>query len=110
MNVAKSGGTLHDVLETGLALKADAVLIQEPPSFQKYSHPSFHIIWGKRTATAIRILSGWTPTEIEELEKESEGDIQVIDFRRRSGLSLRIVNVYDQRQFKDGSQGKERPA
>ena len=55
----KNGDVMHDVLESGLALNADFVFIQEPPVFEGYSHVGYSLIRGGRTLVAARKGSGF---------------------------------------------------
>ena len=82
-NCARSGDVLHNLCETGKERKADILLIQEPPTNTKYrpSHPAYHLTWAAKTAIGVRVDTGWRAQVMEEITKESEGYIQVVDLQ-----------------------------
>jgi hypothetical protein len=97
-------------MEMAVKRGADVLLIQEPPTFQHYSHLAFQYIWSPgRVMTARRITSDWTVSTEDRFMKECKGDVQVLALGRRNkqGRVLRVVNVYDNIVHK---QGPERPA
>jgi hypothetical protein len=110
-NVGKCGEALHCLLETAKERKADLVIIQEPPVFAGYAHPSFDLLWqhGGRVMTARKRDSDWTFTAEDNLSRDSLGDVQVIaaGLKGVSERKIRIANAYFQ---KVGRDGRERPA
>ena len=110
-NCQRSGEVLIGTLESGLRLKADIVLIQEPPVFRGYSHVGYTFIWGGRTLVAIKKDSDFKVRQRNEMMQDTKGDVIVIDVVGKRGKA-RIVNVYDQRVFDDDKhvQTSERPA
>jgi len=92
---------MQAVLQTGMELRADIVLIQEPPYTDKAQfrqrHPGFRIEWAAKTATAIRVDTRWKVHVHLDLSTHTEGYVQVMDCSRKS-RNLRAANVYDQVQ------------
>jgi endonuclease/exonuclease/phosphatase family metal-dependent hydrolase len=101
-NCRRSGEAVQAVLETGIKLGADIVLIQEPPLVSeaqyRQRHPGFRVEWEARTATAIRVDTRWKTRIRKDLSTQSEGYIQIIECSRKNQPDLRIVNIYDQVQ------------
>src|SRR5215208_6425285 len=102
-NCEKKPEAMVAALESGLQLGADVVFIQEPPSFQHYSHVGYTLAYRNRTATAFRINTQWKWTAREDLDAMAEGYAQVWDLKFRNRPQLRIVNVYDQERFNDAA-------
>jgi ribonuclease HI len=114
-NCCRGGDILHAALETGLRLKTDIVLVQEPPVERRYRHPGYQFFWPEtngRTLTARRIDSPWSLELNTRATREAKGDVQVLQARHnKSKTVIKIVNVYSQAVFMpDKGQSKERPA
>lgn len=95
LNCGRSGDVMHDVLESGLALKADFVFIQEPPVFEEYSHVGYNLIRGGRALIAARKGSTFHYMVRKEVAQAAAGDVIVLDVWNKKGRA-RLVNVYDQ--------------
>jgi hypothetical protein len=55
LNCHKSGETLTAIMESGLQLGADLVIIQEAPNFHRWQYPGFDFFWveGGRVMTGV---------------------------------------------------------
>lgn len=85
------------------------MLVQEPPSFDGNSHPTFDFLRAGRVLTARVKSSDWAVSTKDGLTREAEADLQVLAFGRRGHRVrvLRVVNAYFQ---KVGANGTYRPA
>jgi hypothetical protein len=52
-NCNRNGDVFVSVLESGLSLGVDLVLLQEQPTFSGYRHPGYDMLGGGRVAIAI---------------------------------------------------------
>jgi endonuclease/exonuclease/phosphatase family metal-dependent hydrolase len=125
-NCHRKGTVVQAVLETGVARRAEVVLIQEPPveerekakkrkkarewknegekegekEVYRLSHPGYEIYRGKRAWTAVRRdcvrNPKWRVERRTDLEEGGEGDVVVLDVTPPGCERLRIINVYDQ--------------
>jgi hypothetical protein len=61
LNCRKSGEVLTAIMESGVELGVDLVLVQEAPVFQGWHHPGFDFVWspGGRVMTGVRRDTGW---------------------------------------------------
>ena len=110
-NCQKSEVAWYATLESGLELGADLVLIQEPPTFQGYSHRGYYLHskrGGGRAMTAVRISANLQYEVREDLGDEADGDLVILDILLPE--RLRIVNIYNQKIFRDRKQINIRPA
>jgi hypothetical protein len=55
LNCHKSGEILMAIIESGLQLGADLVIVQEAPNFHGWRHPGFDFFWveGGRVMTGV---------------------------------------------------------
>jgi hypothetical protein len=55
LNCRKNGEILMAIMESGLELGADLVLVQETPQFHGWQHPVFDFLWveGGRVMTGV---------------------------------------------------------
>jgi hypothetical protein len=97
LNCWKKGEVLTAIMESGVELGADLVLVQEAPVFQGWCHPGFDFVWspGGRVMTGVRRDTGWRVRPRPDLAQAAAGDVQVFDVSRRGHRQLRVVNVYD---------------
>lgn len=109
-NCQKSERAWYSALESGLEMGVDIVLLQEPPVYKGYAHRGYQLISKRegRTMTAIRNGVNFKYEVREDLAEEGAGDLVIVDLFLPE--RLRIVNVYNQRVFKDGRQTNDKPA
>ena len=100
----------YGVLESGLDIGADLVLLQEQPLFEGYRHRGYHLhsVKGGRAMTAVRIDTKFKYEVRDDLITNTEGDIVILDLYLPQ--RLRVVNVYNQKLFRDGRQINVKPA
>ena len=93
------------VLDTGVKIGADLILIQEPPLQHppfETTHPAFQFHRAKNTWTAIRIDRVAHITNINnrtDLALAAQGDVQILDITitvaGMQATQIRIFHVYD---------------
>jgi hypothetical protein len=102
LNCRKDGGILTAIMESGVELGADLVLVQEAPVCQDWRHPTFDYLWGRRVLVGVRRNSEWRVWPREDLAQPTYGDVQVLDVTCRDNRQVRVVNVYDAPRRSDG--------
>jgi hypothetical protein len=97
LNCRKDGEILTAIMESGLELGTDLVLVQEAPLYQGWRYPGFDYIWvdGGRVMVGIWRDTEWKVRPRPDLQKQAEGDIQVLDVYGQNQWQVRVVNVYD---------------
>jgi len=104
-NCASGGQVLEAVLETAVRMEADLVLIQEPREVKEKdstrSHPSFAFIRGEEQVPAkcwivVNRASRCRVTELEELAREWQNHVQVVEVAPPGGEAFTVANLYDQ--------------
>jgi hypothetical protein len=76
-------------LETGIILKAQLVLLQEPTSKWGIRHPGYRLIWAQeggnkpRTMVGVRIDGRLRVEYRSDLGQHSMGDVMVLDVRQK---------------------------
>jgi hypothetical protein len=84
-NSRKDGEVLTALMEMAVERGADVVLIQEPPTFQKYRHLAYQYIWSpRRVMTVGWITSEWTVSTEDTFTKDCKGDVQVLALGRQN--------------------------
>lgn len=109
-NCQRSADVWYGTLESAIELGADMVFLQEPPKFHGYSHRGFRLVSkrGGRTMIAIRVGAEFRFEVREDLAVETEGDLAIIDIFIPE--RVRLINVYNQRVFRQGRQTNIKPA
>jgi hypothetical protein len=79
LNCRKDGGILMAIMESGVELGADLVLVQEAPVHQDWRHPTFDYLWGGCILVGVRRNSEWRVQPREDLAQLTDGDMQVLD-------------------------------
>jgi hypothetical protein len=89
-------------LETGIRLKAQLVLLQEPTTKLGIRHPGYRLIWPQEGGSKPRTLVGVrTDAKIKveyrsDLGQNTMGDVMVLNITLETGRKIRVVNLYDQ--------------
>jgi hypothetical protein len=87
-------------LETGIKLKAQLVLLQEPTSKWGIRHPGYRLIWPQeggnkpRTMVGVRTDGRLRVEYRSDLGQHSMGDVMVLDVTTETGRKIRVVNLY----------------
>lgn len=100
----------YGVLESGLEMQADLVLLQEQPIFEGYRHRGYllYSVKGGRAMTAVRVGAKFRYEIREDLAQFTNGDVVIVDIFVPE--RVRIINVYSQKVFEGGRQLRTRPA
>jgi hypothetical protein len=59
LNCHKDGRILMAIMESGVELRADLVLVQEAPVYQDWHHPAFDYLWGGYILVGVHRNSEW---------------------------------------------------
>jgi hypothetical protein len=89
-------------LETGIRIKAQLVLLQEPTTKWGIRHPGYRLLWPQeggnkpRTMVAIRVDGNIKVEYRSGLGKNAMANMMVLDITIDTGKKIRVVNLYDQ--------------
>jgi hypothetical protein len=101
-------------LETGIRIKSQLVLLQEPTAKWGIRHPGYRLIWPQeggikpRTLVGVRLDAKLKVEYRSDLGQNTMGDIMVLDITMDTGQKIRVVNVDD--QLEKGRNTNVRPA
>jgi hypothetical protein len=101
-------------LETGIKLKAELVLLEEPTAKWGIRQAGYRLIWPQeggnkpRTMVGVRTNGRLRVEYRSDLGQHSMGDVMVLGVTTETGRKIRVVNLYDQQE--KGRNTATRPA